>query len=201
MLKHLTITLSLAALLPACTIVSDGSASDTNNSSNTATDTAATTAEGTTEAPTTANPTTSTTGMTTGQTSGMTTDMTTGQTTDIETTDVPTTDGTTNNTGMTTGTTGQTTGMTSGETETTGGGLYGNCGWVDEGYYACGANGGVEDPEMKDMIACPDGVEESAKCTEEMGPVKAVGCCTPEGVNYYCDIDESMMIFVEDCGV
>lgn len=196
MLKHLTITLSLAALLPACTIISDGSASDTNNSSNTATDTAATTAEGTTEAPTTANPTTSTTGGS--ATTGMTTGQTTGQTTDIETTDVPTTDGTT---GMTSSTTGQTTGMTSGETETTGGGLYGNCGWVDEGYYACGANGGVEDPEMKDMIACPDGVEEGAKCTEEMGPVKAVGCCTPEGVNYYCDSEESMMIFVEDCAV
>ncbi len=200
MLKHLTITLSLAALLPACTIVSDGSASDTNNSSNTATDTAATTtAEGTTEAPTTANPTTSTTGAS--ATTGMTTGQTTGQTSDVETTDVPTTDGTTNNTGMTSGTTGQTTGMTSGETETTGGGKYGNCGWVDEGYYACGANGGVEDPEMKDMIACPDGVEEGAKCTEEMGPVKAVGCCTPEGVNYYCDSEESMMIFVEDCAV
>ena len=198
MLKHLTLALSVAALLPACTIISDDSASDTNNSSN-ATSTAATTTAGDTT-----NPTTSTTGAsaTTGQTSGQTSGQTTGQTTgsDDTTTDVPTTDGTSGNTtSQTTGMTSSTTGETTGET--TGGGLYGKCGWDDaNNYYACEVDGGVGSLEGDLPIACDPGLEEGTKCTEN-GPVTGAGCCTPEGALYYCDSDGAMTVFKQECGV
>lgn len=197
MLKHLTLALSVAALLPACTIISDDSASDTNNSSN------ATSTAGTTTAGDTTNPTTSTTGgsATTGQTSGQTTGQTAESTASDATTDVPTTDGTTGQT--TSQTTGMTTGMTTGQTtgETTGGGLYGKCGWdAANNYYACEVDGGVGSLEGDSPIACDPGIEEGTKCTED-GPVTGAGCCTTEGVLYYCDSDGAMTVFKQECGV
>ena len=201
MLKHLTLALSVAALLPACTIISDDSASDTNNSSN------ATSTAGTTTAGDTTNPTTSTTGasattgQTTGQTSGQTAEATGSDdaTTDVPTTDVPTTDGTSGNTtSQTTGMTSSTTGETTGET--TGGGLYGKCGWDDaNNYYACEVDGGVGSLEGDSPIACAPGLEEGTKCTED-GPVTGAGCCTPEGVLYFCD-SNGMTVFKQECGV
>ena len=196
MLKHLTLALSVAALLPACTIISDDSASDTNNTSN------ATSTAGTTTAGDTTNPTTSTTGAsaTTGQTTGQTSGQTAEATgSDDATTDVPTTDGTSGNTtSQTTGMTSSTTGETTGET--TGGGLYGKCGWDDaNNYYACEVDGGVGSLEGDSPIACAPGLEEGTKCTED-GPVTGAGCCIPEGVLYFCD-SNGMTVFKQECGV
>jgi hypothetical protein len=208
MLKHLTIAFS-AALLSACTIVSDDT--DGNSNSNSATDTnntsGATTSGTTTDAPTTANPTT-------GTTTDATTSPTTGTTTDAPTTDAPTTEATTIGTMTTDGTTGGTTGddtdgTTQGtigtDTETTGGGLYGNCGWNVVGYYACADKGGVpgsEDPLMKDPIECPQDLKEGAACNDMgMGGIGSVGCCTPEGVNFFCDIEGNKKVFRDDCEI
>ena len=200
MLKHLTFALS-AAVLSACTIVSDDSASDGN--SNTASDTNNTsgTTGTTTDGPTTANPTTGTTGE-------ATTSPTSGTTGEEPTTGVTTTGATTIGT-MTEGTTGgdteSTTQGTIGTDTDTDGGLYGNCGWNVVGFYACADMGGVpgaEDPMMTDPIACPPNVMEGAACNDMgMGGVGSVGCCTPEGVNYFCDIQGDKKVFKDDCAL
>jgi len=213
MLKHLTFALS-AAVLSACTIVSDDSASDGN--SNTASDTNNTsgTTGTTTDGPTTANPTTGTTGeATTSPTSGTTgeeptTGVTTTGATTIGTMTEATTEATTIGT-MTEGTTGgdteSTTQGTIGTDTDTDGGLYGNCGWNVVGFYACADMGGVpgaEDPMMTDPIACPPNVMEGAACNDMgMGGVGSVGCCTPEGVNYFCDIQGDKKVFKDDCAL
>ena len=204
MLKHLTFALSVA-LLPACTVVSDDTDGNSNSNSNSATDTN--------------NPsgaTTSGTTTDTNPTSGTTTDGTTnptGTTTDTPTTDTPTTDATTVGTMTTSGTTSGTTsedteGTTQGTLDTdtdTGGGLYGNCGWNVIGYYACLDKGGVpgtEDPMMLDPIACPQDIMEGAMCDDMgMGGIGSVGCCTPEGVNYFCDIEGNKKVFKDDCAM
>lgn len=80
---------------------------------------------------------------------------------------------------------------------------YGKCGWsANTKDYQCAPNGVVslEDPEGISPIACGIGLVEGAKCDEETGPVKYVGCCTPEGTLYYCD-EGSMSIVKLECGV
>ena len=79
---------------------------------------------------------------------------------------------------------------------------YGMCGWfADGGYYACaidGAMAGVADPNGTFPIDCPDPLPvEGDKC-DEMGPVTGQGCCLPDGTNYYCDNNGSVVI--EACG-
>ncbi len=197
MLKHLTIA-SCIALLSACTVVSDDSASASNSS--TATDTAGTTASGTTsgtttDAPTTANPTTGTT--TDAPTTGATT---TGTTTDAPTTGATTTEDTTGGGSISIGTTGGDTGTTGGDTGTTGGVV--GCGWAMEGYYACADMGGeadAVDPMMMDPIACPQDIMEDAACNDMgMGPIGTVGCCAPGGLNYFCNQGK---VFLDDCNM
>ncbi|HEY0138630.1 MAG TPA: hypothetical protein VGB85_31315, partial [Nannocystis sp.] len=165
----------------------------------------ATTSGTTTDAPTTANPTT-------GTTTDGTTNPTSGTTGDAPTTGVTTGEATTIGTMTSDGTTGGTTsddtdGTTQGtlDTETTGGGLYGNCGWNVVGYYACVDKGGVagtEDPLMKDEIACPQNIMEGAACNDMgMGGIGSVGCCTPEGVNFFCDVEDTKKVFRDDCEI
>ena len=81
--------------------------------------------------------------------------------------------------------------------------MFGQCGWYERGgYYDCAANGaipGQPDPAGITPILCPDGLVEGAACTDD-GPVSNVGCCTPDGKNYFCDTQDSMTIFVLDCG-
>ncbi|MBK9753119.1 MAG: hypothetical protein IPO88_06360 [Nannocystis sp.] len=187
MLKQLTLAVLAAGLLPAC-IITDGT-----TTSNTESSTGSATEPGTTS---TASGTTTDSG---NPTDSGATDSVSGTTTDVPTTDSPTTESpsssaTTDNT--TTATTDNTTGGAS---------EYGKCGWyATDKYYACEPDGGapgVEDPEGISPIACPDGLVAGEKCDEETGPVKGVGCCTPEGKLYYCDSLNAMTIIVEECGV
>ncbi|MBK7824630.1 hypothetical protein [Nannocystis sp.] len=186
MLKQLTLAVLAAGLLPAC-IITDGT-----TTSNTESSTGSATEPGTT---TTASGTTTDSG---NPTDSGATDSVSGTTADVPTTESPTTESpsssaTTDNT--TTATTDNTTGGVS---------AYGKCGWNAENkYYACEPDGvaGLEDPDGISPIACPDGLVEGEKCDEEGGPVKGVGCCTPEGTLYYCDSNDSLAIFKEECGV
>lgn len=130
---------------------------------------------------------------------------TSGSTSTTESSTTSTTEGTSSTTTSPTttepttsesGTTGTTTDGTTG-----GGGDFGNCGWNAEAkYYACPADGGVpsmSDPDNISPIACPDVLPaEGEKCDEESS-VTGVGCCTPQGVNYYC---AEGAISIEDCG-
>ncbi|MBL9104598.1 MAG: hypothetical protein JNL82_26875 [Myxococcales bacterium] len=185
MFKHLTLVLCAGTLLSGCVITTDDTSTntDSNSSANTdpGTDTSAT--GGTTvDEPTTAG--TDTSADTTGVTTSLTT--TTDATTDAPTTDAPTTEATT-----TEGTTGNTTGT-----------VDPGCGWFDrQNYYACAPNGvpGLEDPDGIDPISCADGLVEGDKCSDVDGPVSSIGCCTPEGVLFFCDTEGSNTIIREDC--
>ena len=189
MLKQLTIAALVGALLPACILTTDDTTtSDSASTTNVGTSTAST--SDTNPTTTTVDPTTTTDGTST------TVSMTS---TDGTTTDTPTTDGTTVETttdGTTTVATEATTGM---------GGAYGQCGWfAADKYYACSSDGAVaslEDPDGISAIACPDGLEEGGKCSEEEGPVKGVGCCTTEGVLYFCDSEGALTIIKQECGL
>ena len=194
MLKNLTILALAGALLPACVINAGGT--DTATDSDTVTPDTGTDASGTdSSGGTTAEPVTDSTIGGTGTGTG--TDTTDAPTTDAPTTGDPTSVGTT---------TEQTSGTTEG---TTGEALYGNCGWyadpeprnpdVEGNYYECadaenGVVGGVSDPEGLSPIDCPADLVEGEKCDEDVGPVKGVGCCTPEGVLYFCDSEGSSSI-------
>lgn len=184
MLKNLTILALAGALLPACVLnAGPGTDSDSDTDSNATSGT---------------DPSNGTSGTDTGTTIEPVTDSSLGGTGTDSGTDAATEPTTAPTTDQTSTTTVSTTEQTSGTTEgTTGGGLYGDCGWFpkpdpnsDGDYYECAQNGGqsgVEDPEGLAPIACPDGLAVDAKCDEEMGPVKNVGCCTPEGILYFCD--------------
>lgn len=201
MLKNLTILALAGALLPACVINAGGTVSDSNTDTGTPE-----TETGTddTNGDTTAEPVTDST---VGGTD-------TGTDTVTDTTDAPTTDAPTTGdpTSVGTSTTEQTSGTTEG---TTGSALYGNCGWyadpeprnpdVEGNYYECadaenGVVGGVSDPEGLAPIDCPADIEEGGKCDEDVGPVKGVGCCTPEGILYFCDSEDTSSIQKVDCG-
>ncbi len=97
---------------------------------------------------------------------------------------------------------GTSTSVTSESSETTETGGHGLCGWnPDQSYYACEKDGGVPgtvDP-MGEPIDCPPDVMAGADCTED-GPVNNFGCCTPEGVLYYCEIVEMNKVLEIDCG-
>ncbi len=96
------------------------------------------------------------------------------------------------------GTTTSTTGEPSG---------FGNCGWVVRAkYYACAADGavpGLVDPDGISPIACADNVVEGDACKDLM-PVDEIGCCTPDGVLFYCDTQtdpNAPTVFRQECGV
>jgi hypothetical protein len=188
MLKQLTIAILVGTLLPACVLTTDDTTTSVSDS---------TSSDGTT-AGTSTNPTTGTSDPSDGTT-------TVEPTTDGTTTDTPTTDATDATTGgtVTTTTDGTTTDATTTDA-TTGQSGYGQCGWfAEDKYYACAADGAVaslEDPDGISPIACADGLAEGDKCTEEEGPVKGVGCCTPEGTLYYCDSEGANVVVKQECG-
>lgn len=186
-MRHsLTIFLATAALLPACpkgnVEGSDTGTSGTEGASST----------GTTESP---DPTGGIPTSTSSTTSGTTAAVTSTDATDTE----PVTTAT-STTGMIT-TTGATTSeeTTSGSDSSTGDD-YGLCGWnPDKNYYACMSDGGI--PGMIDSdhpIDCPPGVTKGDPCTED-GEINNYGCCTPEGVLYYCEITETNKVIETDC--
>lgn len=89
------------------------------------------------------------------------------------------------------------------ESDPSGGGVYGECGWSSQNlYYDCSYNGGTPsavDPSNQDPIDCPDGLMENGPCSEQGGPVKNVGCCDPGGTLYYCTGDGNVIV-KEECG-
>jgi hypothetical protein len=188
MFKHLTLAFCAGALFTTgCVLTTDDTSTNSDSDPS---------------APLTGGTTVELTGGTTveeptgGTTEGTATGTATG-TTEVSgtTVDVPTSEPTTD--GPLTSTTGEGT-----TDQTTGGGLYGNCGWNDRGnYYACPAEGGVpglEDPDGLDPIACDGTPVADADCG--MGePVSDLGCCTPEGVLYFCT--EEGKVFEQDCSI
>lgn len=75
---------------------------------------------------------------------------------------------------------------------------FGLCGWsVRNGYYGCDGTPGLEDPEGVAPIACPDELpQEDDPCTND-GPINDIGCCSPNGNNYYCAEGK---IVLDPCG-
>jgi hypothetical protein len=176
-IKNLTLAACAGALLSGC-IITSGDTSDTLTEATFPQTDTGTTVEGGT---TVDEPTTS--GTTAG--SATTSSGTSSTTVDPSTTDEPTT--------------AVTTGDPSGTTDQTTGGAVG-CGWNDRGnYYACAADGGtpgLEDPEMIDPIMCGEDVMGGVACMDDL-PVSDIGCCTPEGVLYFCT--EEGMVFEQNC--
>ena len=88
-----------------------------------------------------------------------------------------------------------------GDTSGGGGGDYGMCGWLaDPGYYDCASNGAEPGLEGDTPIACPGGLVEGEPCN---GAVDEIGCCTLEGVNFFCDTQtdpNNPVIYRIDCG-
>ena len=85
----------------------------------------------------------------------------------------------------------------SGEESSTGGGGYGQCGWVpNSSYYGCpneGAVPGTEDPNGA-PIDCPGDPVEGGAC----GSLDEIGCCTAQGENFFCS---SGTVVRQECGV
>lgn len=98
--------------------------------------------------------------------------------------------------------TDSTTDITTDSTTTTGSGSnYGNCGWNDtEQYYACDIYGGLpgEPDPGGTPIDCPDRLPAPGDPCDENSPVNGIGCCLPNGDNYYCSADNT--IAVDNCG-
>jgi hypothetical protein len=184
--KHLTLAFCAASLFTGC-VITDGETADNTNSNTQPNTETSLTDVGTTLGTTTDNPTGDGT-----DTSVGTTALTT--TTDTSTTDAPTTAPTTD------GTTDATTDATTdGTTTNTTGPFEPGCGWAVRGnYYACAPEGepGLEDPDMIDPIACKGNLMADEPCSDMDGPVNSIGCCTPEGVLYFCDAGS---IFEQDC--
>jgi len=193
MLKHLTILALAGALLPACVITDGSTDSDTDSASNSNSNSNSESGTGTTG-------TTGGTGTEGGTTDGSAsaTDSSASATDSVGTTEsVPTTGEPTTGELTTSGTTEEnTTGLV---------GNYGMCGWVArENFYGCvntdGAEPGAEDPAGIDPIDCAAGLVEGDPCTDKEGPVTSIGCCTPEGVLYFCDIEaDEPTIYRLDC--
>ncbi|PCC72241.1 hypothetical protein SAMN02745121_01441 [Nannocystis exedens] len=81
------------------------------------------------------------------------------------------------------------------ESETSGG-AHGNCGWDPANlYYGCGGAG--SDPDGVYPIDCPPNVAVGDPCTVD-GEVNGIGCCMPNGDNYYCGNDN--MVYMDACG-
>ncbi|MDC0676011.1 hypothetical protein [Nannocystis radixulma] len=124
-------------------------------------------------------------------TSGPVTTMTTGE----ATTGGPTTNDATTDDSTTTGQTTQTT-QTTGE-----GGDYGYCGWDPQNsYYSCVNLGGVPgmaDPTNQHPIDCPAQLPMDSDACNENGPgITYQGCCTKDGILYFCSASS---ITVQDC--
>lgn len=191
MFKRLTLTFCATALFTGCVIT-------TGDTTDTFTDTTNVTLTGETgdTGATVDEPTQGTTLVsgTEGATDSATSD---GLTTTGTTAETPTTDATDSGTTVNT--------SVGSDTETdTGGVLYGNCGWfAEEKYYSCDGVPGEVDPDGISPIACPDGLVNEAACDDESGPVKSEGCCTPEGVLFFCDTltdPDAPKIYEQDCG-
>lgn len=113
---------------------------------------------------------------------------------DLTTGEPETTDPSTTNDTQTSDT--QTSDSTTSDT-TTGGDGYGNCGWnAGSGWYGCDGVPGLEDPDGITPIACPGNPKEGDPC-QEGGPISGVGCCMPNGDNFYC---AGLEIILESCG-
>ncbi|WP_434421156.1 hypothetical protein [Nannocystis pusilla] len=173
MLKNLTLV-AIAGLLVStgCVINTNTSDSDSETSGsvtgNTTTDT--TTTDGTTTEGTTD-------GTATDDTDTTTTSSTTTETEPTSTTSTATTDDTT---------AGTTTGSD-----------FGNCGWdPNNKYYACGFIG--EEPGGVSPIECPDTLPAEGDDCDENSPVTGIGCCLPDGSNYYCT--DQGKIAIDACG-
>jgi hypothetical protein len=112
------------------------------------------------------------------------------------------TDATTTTTTTTDGTTTNTTRTTDDPSETTGGSGYGQCGWnPNQAYYACASGGGIPgevDPNGVSPIDCPNPPPAAGAMCDENGPVDGIGCCLPNGDNYYCGGNNTVVI--ENCG-
>lgn len=175
MLKNLTL-LAIAGLVfnAGCVINTNTTDTDTASTNNQTTDGTSTTESGT-----------DTTDTTDGTATQGTTDdtATTGPTTTSPTTtDVPTS------------TTVTTTDST---TDATTGSQFGNCGWdATNKYYACMNVG--EDPDGISPIECPDPLPAEGDPCDDTTPVNNVGCCLPDGTNYYCSAEG--MVVLEACG-
>lgn len=129
---------------------------------------------------------------TTQGTSGSTSDGTATSSTTAPTTTSPTTTEATSSTTATS--------STSSTSSTTNGGEYGNCGWnANEKFYACSPSGspGLEDPEGMSPIDCPDQLPAEGDKCDETTPVNFVGCCLPDGTNWYCSGEG--MVVMEMC--
>lgn len=190
MFKHFTFALCAGALFTGCILSTGDTDTDTDTNNDTTNTPVDTTAGDTTVVGTTADEPTSST--TTTETSGTTADE---PTTSGTTADEPTTSETSTTTTATEGTTGTTTENTTGTV------LYGNCGWYQdvESYYACEQDGGVPgaiDP-MGEPILCNPGLVAGEACSDD-GPVGNLGCCTEEGILFYCG--QSSKIIEQDCG-
>ncbi|MDC0721213.1 hypothetical protein [Nannocystis bainbridge] len=131
--------------------------------------------------------TTTTTGTTTTTTS--TTTGTTTDSTDATATTAPTTTSAT--------TTSTTTSATT--TTTTSPGNFGQCGWdPNNGYYGCGFQG--VDPDGDHPLTCPETLPATGAPCDGDSPISNIGCCLPDGTNYYCSSESGGMIVVEACG-
>lgn len=174
MLKNLTLV--VIAGLTGCVINTNTTDSDSESSDSV---TGNTTTDGTTTGATTEG---TTEGTATGDTDGTTTTTTT-TTTETEptsTTSTATTDGTTTST--TAGTTGS---------------GFGQCGWdPNNKYYACDFVG--EEPGGTSPIECPDTLPAEGDDCDETSPVTGIGCCLPDGSNYYCT--DQGKIAIDACG-
>lgn len=174
MIKNLTL-LAIAGLFVNTGCVINTGTTETDSDTNNTTTTNNTTSDGTTTDDTTTDGT---------ATDDTTTDDTTAGTTTPTTTDTPTS------------TTSSTTEGTTDDT-TTGNSEFGKCGWdPDNKFYACGFIGA--DPDAISPIACPDELPAEGDPCDEMGMVTGVGCCLPDGSNYYCSM--AGMIVIEACG-
>lgn len=169
MLKNLTFLAITGMLAGGCIITTGGTDSDSTSNTSSNTSTAGTTTDNTTS----------------GSTSGGT-GSATGSSGEPVTTTSPTSSGTSEPATSSSGSSG-------------GGSEYGNCGWnAAMKYYGCDGDPGVSDPDGISPIDCPQELPAMGDKCDETTPVNNVGCCLPDGTNYYCDADG--MVQLDMCG-
>ncbi|MBZ5715565.1 hypothetical protein [Nannocystis pusilla] len=141
---------------------------------------------------------TSTTDGTDGTSTTDGTDGETGTSTAAPTTTAPTTTGDAPTSTTSDGTTTDDTATTTEDTTAgTTGGAFGKCGWdPSNDYYACGFEG--VDPDNLNPIECPDPLPAAGDACDASSPVGGIGCCLPDGKNYYCS--DQNMIVIDECG-